>query len=84
MFTMVYVQNRYNNIFHIHFESLPDNFLFSKPPQFKPPLKYWKHMKNFNSDTTNCGVEDEFLASTPRFVESEKNFFECPQYFNRA
>ena len=37
--------------------SLPDNFLFSKPPQFQPPVKYWGHFKNFNSDTTNCGVD---------------------------
>ena len=51
-------------------QSLPDNFLFSKPPQFQPPLKYWGHLKNFNSDTTNCGVDGKNSPSTPQIVVS--------------
>ena len=30
---------------NIRNKSLPDNFLFSKPPQFQPLLKYWGHLK---------------------------------------
>ena len=52
------------------FQSLPDNFLFSKPPQFQPLLKYWGHLKNFYSNTTNYGVDGKNLPSTPQIVVS--------------
>ena len=45
-------------------------FLFSKPPQFQPLLKYWGHMKNFYSETTNYGVDGKNSPSTPQIVVS--------------
>ena len=55
----------------LDYESLPDNFLFSKPPQFQPLLKYWGHLKNFYSDTTNSvGVDGKNSPSTPQIVVS--------------
>ena len=51
-------------------QSLPDNVLFSKPPQFKPLLKYWGHLKNFYSNSTNYGVDGKNLPSTPQIVVS--------------
>ena len=30
--------------------------MLSIAPQFQPLLKYWGHLKNFYSDTTNYGV----------------------------
>ena len=52
-------------------KSLPDNFLFSKCPQFQPLLKYWGHLKNFYSDTTNSvGVDGKNSPSTPQIVVS--------------
>ena len=56
-------------------ESLPDNFLFSKPPQFQPLLKYWGHLKNFYLYTTNSvGVDGKNSPSTPQIVVSKVNF----------
>ena len=42
----------------------------SKPPQFQPLLKYWGHLKNFYSNTTNCGVHGKNSPSTPQIVVS--------------
>ena len=40
-------------------------FLLSKPPQFKPLLKYLGHFKTFY--TTNCGFNGKILYQTPQF-----------------
>ena len=50
--------------------------MFSKPPQFQPRLKY----ENFNSDTTNSGVDGKSSLSTPQFMVSKLNF--CHQHHN--
>ena len=51
-------------------KGLADNFLFSNPPQFHSLLKYWGYLKNFHSDTTNCGVDGKNSPSTPQIVLS--------------
>ena len=52
-------------------ESLSDNFLFSKHPQFQLLLKYWGHFKNLYSDTTNSvGVDGKNSPLTPQIVVS--------------
>ena len=35
--------------------------MLSIAPQFQPLLKYWGHLKNFYSDTTNYGVDGKNL-----------------------
>ena len=54
----------------------------SKPPQFLPLLKYWGHLKNFYSNTTNCGFDGKNSPSTPQNVVSKLNFCKgCLQKF---
>ena len=64
----VRLQGRSNKRSIARSKSLLDNLLFSKPPQFQPLLKYWGHLKNFYSDTTNYGVDGKKSPVTPQIV----------------